>query len=124
MFLDFLKKFFGPFLPKTVDKTKVKRQWQKIEELMKLGGESNFEKAVILADKLVNWVMQEKGARGNTFAERARSFRQKFSDCNGLWQAHILRNHIVHDPDFETYKFSAEKAIANFKKALRDLGGL
>jgi len=126
MILEFFKKlFFGGFGERTIsvpDRRKIQKHWQEIENLMKMTGASHFEKAVIQADKLVNLAMKQKGAKGEIFADRARDFRKKFSDYDGLWKAHILRNNLVHEPDFEIYKFSAEKAIKRFHKALKDLG--
>jgi len=125
MILNLIRNIFKPVLnfrrQKPIDKASIKRQWQEIESLMRLTGASHFEKAIIRGDKLVNHIMDLRGARGETFADRVRDFRKEFSDYSGLWQAHILRNKIVHEPEFEVYKFMADKAIKNFKRALEDL---
>jgi hypothetical protein len=107
-----------------LDRERVKTKWEEISALMKMGKPSNFKTAVLEADKLLNYVMGVKGAEGETIADRLRSFREKFSDYSGVWQAHILRNKIVHEIETEVFIHEAREAIAQFKKALIDLGAL
>ena len=101
----------------------VKTKWQEIEELIKLGKPSNFKNAVISADKLLYFVLKEVGFSG-TLGEKLIAAKGRFSDYSGIWQAHKLRNRIVHEIEHEMFHFEATSAVAQFKKALKDLSAL
>jgi hypothetical protein len=45
-----------------------------------------------------------------------------FSDLNGVWFAHKLRNKIAHELDFRVSMGEAKRALAAFKRAFIDLG--
>jgi len=45
-----------------------------------------------------------------------------FSDLNGVWFAHKLRNKIAHELDFHVSMSEFKKALSAFKKAFIDLG--
>ena len=47
---------------------------------------------------------------------------QLFSDRNGIWSAHKLRNRIAHELDVKVSEKETRTALTQFKKALRDLG--
>lgn len=107
-----------------LDRERVKTKWEEISALMEMGKPSGFKTAVLEADKLLNYVMGALGAEGETIAERLRSFRDKFSDYSGVWQAHILRNKIVHELGHEVFIHEAREAISKFERGLKDLGVL
>lgn len=106
------------------DKIFVQRKWAEIEELVRLGGPSNFSRAVVEADKLLDFTLKKLNYPGEKMGDRIRSARGKFSDYGGVWKAHILRNQIVHEPEHELLSFSAKKAVSGFEKGLEDLRGL
>ncbi|EKD64900.1 MAG: hypothetical protein ACD_50C00256G0002 [uncultured bacterium] len=45
-----------------------------------------------------------------------------FSDLNGVWFAHKLRNKIAHELDSRVSMGEAKRALAAFKRAFVDLG--
>lgn len=45
-----------------------------------------------------------------------------FSDLNGVWFAHKLRNKIAHELDFRVSMAEFKRALSAFKKAFIDLG--
>ncbi|NTW62418.1 diguanylate cyclase, partial [Candidatus Saccharibacteria bacterium] len=57
-------------------------------------------------------------------AERMKSAGSMFSDKNGLWSAHKLRNRIAHESDIVVNFNDARYALSSFKKALKDLGAI
>ena len=56
--------------------------------------------------------------------ERMKNSAQVFSDRNGIWQAHILRNKISREVGYKTTYEDALRALASFRKALKDLGAI
>ncbi|MCX6806709.1 MAG: hypothetical protein NT135_01130 [Candidatus Berkelbacteria bacterium] len=88
---------------------------------MGLGRPSNFRQAVLEADKLLDFVLRKMNYEGETIADRIRSSKDCYKDYQGLWDAHKVRNRLVHESQSEVMHHSAKEAIEKFEKALRDL---
>jgi len=128
-FFNFLKQLFRTpgvrISIKQEDKQIVKEKWQEVEELMKLGRPSNFRQAIIEADKLLNYVLEKMGHEGS-LGEKIKAGKNRFSKAvyNDIWQAHKMRNQLVHDISPEILDFQAKKAVGQFERGLRILGVL
>jgi len=107
------------------DREIVRKRWQEIEELMRLGRPSNFQRAVLEADKLLSFVLEKMGHQGS-LGEKLKASEDRFSKevYNDVWQAHKIRNLVVHEPNYELMNFQAKEAIEKFKRGLRELGAL
>ena len=121
-FLDFFKKILRSGSSDSIDREKVKEKWQKIEELMQVGGESRFKQAIIEADNLVDHVLKSK-THGETMGERLKKSQKNFSwgTYQNLWKAHKVRNEIVHDGDKDLLADEARITITRFERALKEL---
>lgn len=102
----------------------VAREWEQVQSLLAAGRGSSFSAAIIEADKLVDYCLKSLGASGTTLGERLRSAEPHFSDYQGLWQAHKLRNRLVHEHDSDPTPNEVRRAVDQFERALRDLGAL
>lgn len=105
----------------------IKRKWAEIEQLMSIGRPSNFKTAILEADKLLDHVLKIKRFRGETMGERMKSIpRNKFDRdfFDDMWNAHITRNNMVHNMNYEVQHFDAKRAIKQFERVLRELGAL
>lgn len=107
----------------TVDNTYVQNKLQEIDELVKLGSPSNFSRAVLEGDKLLDHILKGLRTPGLTMGDRLRAAQNRFSSegYNAAWQAHKIRNELVHNSQYEITDFMARDAINNFKKAIREL---
>jgi len=94
-----------------------------IENQLKPNEPSSFHLSILNADKLVDQVLKCRGAKGKTMGERMKN-TTLFSDKNGIWEAHKLRNRIAHEPDVNVTYNDARYALRSFKKALKDLGAI
>lgn len=95
-----------------------------IEHQLKRDELSSYSMCVINADKLVDQALRERGIKGQTMAERMKNSASVFSDRNGIWKAHILRNKISHEVNFQVSYDDALHALASFRKALKDIGAI
>lgn len=95
-----------------------------IEHQLKEDEPSSYSMSVINGDKLVDHALREKGIKGKTMGERMKAAASLFSDRNGIWKAHILRNKISHEVNVEVSYKDALGALASFRKALKDLGAI
>ncbi len=109
---------------KRLDVERYRVKYLEIENRLKQNESSSYQLAVLNADKLVDKALIESGVKGETMGERLKKSAAKFSDLNGLWSAHKLRNHIAHESDVDLTYDEARKALACFKRALRDLGAI
>jgi len=109
---------------KHLDVEKYRVKWLAIEQQLKRDEVSSFHLTVLNADKLVDQALRERGVKGQTMGERMKNSVSLFSDRNGIWTAHKLRNKIAHETDVKVTYEEARFALKNFKKALKDLGAI
>jgi len=109
---------------KHLDVEQYRVKYLAIENQLKRDEPSSYHLVVLNADKLVDLAMRECGISGETMGERLKQYSKKFSDLNGLWTAHKLRNRIAHETDVSVNYDEARYALSCFKKALKDLGAI
>lgn len=109
---------------KHLDVEKYRVKYLSIEQQLKKDDQNSFHMTVLNVDKLLDQALREKGLRGNTMGERMKSASSIFSDNNGVWAAHKLRNKIAHEPDVHITYDTVRYALAHIKRALKDLGAI
>lgn len=109
-----------------LDTQEIGKRWNDIQTSIGLGGATHFGSAVVSADKLLDFVLRHKGYAGDTMGERLKSARDDLSPAvyHNVWQAHKLRNQLVHELQSEVMSYQAKEAISQFEAALRELGAL
>jgi hypothetical protein len=109
---------------KAIDSQAVATRWTDIQTSIGLGGATHFGSAVVAADKLLDYVLKQKGYAGDTMGERLKSARDDFSQTtyNNVWEAHKLRNQLVHELHGEVLSWQAKEAIGTYEQALREMG--
>lgn len=95
-----------------------------IEHQLKQDELSSYHLSVLNADKLVDQALRELGVKGQTMGERMKNSASRFSDRNGIWEAHKLRNVIAHESEAVVTYEEARRALYFFRKALKDLGAI
>lgn len=85
--------------------------------------DSEWKLAVIEGDKLLEEALTQAGFPGEGVGDALRQLdRTKLTRVNEAWQAHRLRNDIVHDPQKTVTAFEARAALENYAAVLRELG--
>ena len=110
-------------LLKPQDKDYLAGEWGRIEQLLTAGRPSAYKEAVILADKMLDFAL--KGIiSGETMGERLKNAREGFSPevYQGLWDAHKMRNSLVHEASFDLTVSVAKDVLAKFQKGFQSLG--
>lgn len=95
-----------------------------IENKLRQDNPASFTATIIDADKLLDKALIEMGASGKTMGDRLKKIGGRFSNLNGVWRAHKLRNAIAHESDIEVSYKQASGALAIYKQALKDLGAI
>lgn len=103
-------------------KGKIHKKWENILARLEARDEANLKLAVIEADNLIDFLLKIIGYKGSTMSERLKQIKPpQLKNLEGLWQAHKLRNNIVHEPNFKLNLNQAEEAIEKYKKVLEEL---
>jgi len=107
----------------SLDRQFVAQKWQEIEQLMVLGHPSNYQRAVLAADNLLDHLLKAHRAPGLTMGERLKASEKRFSReaYQAAWNGHKVRNAIAHNAEYELTDFMARAAIQNFQKAIGEL---
>lgn len=101
----------------------VQKRWESINSSAAAGG-IGLKNAITEADKLLDYVLLQKGFRGKTMAERLKNAQKHFDNKEAIWQAHKLRNSLAHEVHFDLVASHAKEALESFQKALKELGAL
>jgi hypothetical protein len=96
----------------------MKERWVEVEMAFR---QDDFQDAVIDADKILDYALTKKGFLGN-MGEKLQAAYYLFSDLNGVWSAHKLRNRMAHELVDEMDERQVKDALRKFKQALFDLG--
>ncbi len=94
----------------------IQSQWIRIIDSVKM----HPNQAVLDADKLFDYALKKNGFTGSV-AEKLKVAGPRFSDLNGVWRAHKLRNKVAHELG-DIHPDDAKSALTAFKRGLNDLG--
>lgn len=97
------------------EKRKYLKYWHKI------CNEDDPLKGVLDADKLLSILLGKRGLQGS-LGEKLKRAGAIFSDYEGVWSVHKLRNRIAHDLEHGVSGQEAKKALKIYEKAYKDLG--
>ncbi len=124
-FLYFIEKGVEALVGKLFAKTsfdvfpsgELEERWREIESL-------DPKYSIIEADKLVDNVLRRAGLQGNSMADRLRKteklvVRKVYQE---MWEAHKLRNQIVHEVDYYVSADASRVALWQMKRYLITLG--
>lgn len=123
----FVKKILNFLLGKKVISKRVvamvMRDWQDIKLLLKGDSPSQLKQALIVADRSLDSVLKDLIA-GETMGERLKNAKNLFhpQTYDKIWQAHKLRNALVHESGFEAQGFILKSSIENLRSGLNELG--
>lgn len=77
--------------------------------------------AILDADKLLDYVLKKRGYVG-TLGEKLKKSEKCFSNINEIWNAHRLRNRVVHEVGFKVTEKEIRNALNIIRRGLVDLG--
>lgn len=100
----------------------VVKEWEAITKRLAIKDEANYKLAVIEADKLLDTVFKKLTIPGSTMGERLKAIPiSQLPSLDNVWQAHRLRNHLVHTTEFVLTENKAKQAIDIYKQAFKEL---
>lgn len=102
------------------------REWGKIQKKAQEGSPQALTIAVIESDKLIDEVLKREGYLGEFMAQRLERLgrTRSLKTLEGLWQAHRIRNNLVHTPGFQLSRSQAEEILGTYEAFLKEFGAL
>lgn len=110
--------------PAPLDVEKYRMKWLAIEKRLDRNNTASLPMVILDADKLLDQALKERGIKGETMGERMKTVKDTWSNANGVWGAHKLRNQIAHEADVAVSYDDARRALGAFKQALKDVGAI
>lgn len=100
-------------------------QWQNTIKRLSKPTSENLRLAVIDADGLVDVFLKKAGYKGEHMADRLSGIvPDEVKSLKRVWDAHLLRNSLVHVPGSKPSMVETKKAVAAFEDFLKELGAL
>jgi hypothetical protein len=110
--------------PRELDVERYRCRWLLIETALSRNDASSHILCVINADKLIDQALRDRGISGKTMAERMKNCQGKWTNGNGLWAAHKVRNRLAHETDASIDYERSKQALIAYKQGLKDLGAI
>lgn len=105
-----------------VDKEELAKKWSIIANKSKSLKAGDWKLAIIEADKFLDDLLKRLGYEGESMGDRLKKLdNKKIANLDQIWQAHKIRNDIVHHPEYEPSKSEIDFALETYERALQDL---
>ena len=112
-------------IPEAAFKGASQSRWEEILRHVDSAKEAEWKFAVVEADKLVDDLLKKAGYFGESMGERLSSIeRGQLANLDHLWEAHKIRNKLVHDVNYFIRQAEARQAVKFYEEALRELQGI
>ena len=99
----------------------VNARWEEVQRHITSTREAEWKFAVIEADKVVDDILKNSFP-GETMGERLMNISQgQLETLNGLWEAHKIRNRLVHDTNYFLRYAEAKRAVILYERTLKEL---
>lgn len=100
-------------------------RWEEISKHIASTNENEWKFSIIEADKLTDDALRIAGFGGETMGERLMNIQPgQLQTLQGLWEAHKVRNRLVHDTNYFLRYAEAKKVILHYEETLKELGAL
>jgi len=101
----------------------ISRRWNRIQKKVNTGLENEYKLAVIEADDFLTELLEDRGYNGNTFEELAMNAgKAALQDMDKIFEAHDVRNTIVHNPDFKLDESKVKSILIIYESAIKNIG--
>lgn len=92
--------------------------WEEVESCLKEESASGYKMAIIEADKILRFVLKQKGYPGKDLKQQIFYAGWKLSDKTGLNKAVAKKEEIVDNLEYKLSTFEAEDVIDSYKEAI------
>lgn len=97
-------------------------KWKNLSEKFRSSRVNDQKLALIEADKMLDDTLRRIGYSGESMGDRLKQLDgMNLPNINDVWEAHKIRNRVVHNPEYEPNKRDVEFSMRAYEIALRDL---
>lgn len=97
-------------------------KWQDLQKMC--SDKKLWKSAVNEADHLLDEALRKKHIRGKSMGERLVHAQRMFTNNDGVWFGHKLRNRVESEPDIKLKEADVKDALIGIRQGLKDLGAL
>lgn len=108
--------------PRKLNTAYFAQRWMDAQKLC--GSKDTWPLAVINADKLLDEALRKRHFKGKTMGERLVAAQKTFTNNDGVWHGHKLRNKLVHEDFTNLREDDVKQALVGLRQGLKDLGAL
>jgi len=108
--------------PRTLKMDHFQDQWRALQQLLR--DKTKWADAIVEADKLLDAALKKKKFKGHSMGERLVKAQRMFTDNDGVWFGHKLRNKIDADPTVKLKEAEVKQALVGIRQGLKDIGAL
>lgn len=105
-----------------LDQSYFKKEWSDLQKLLR--NKQRWDVALVQADNLLDIALKKNKFRGKRMGERLVKAQRQFTDNDGVWFGHKLRNKLESDPDMKLKETDLKEALIGIRQGLKDLGAL
>ena len=110
------------YKPQKLSPEYFQEKWKELQKLLK--NKAQWAEAITDADKLLDEALKKRRMRGRSMGERLVKAQRQFTDNDGVWFGHKLRNKIDSQPDTKLKQKEVKQALMGIRQGLKDLGAL
>jgi len=110
------------FRPRHLKVGYYQKKWVELQKLC--SHKETWPEAIINADKLLDQALRKKKFSGRSPGERLVSAQRSFSDNDGVWFGHKLRDKMASHPKMKLRERDVKTALVGIRQALKDIGAL
>jgi len=100
----------------------LKDYWQNLISRLHYNDPAQWKLALIEADNFFEYALSLLGYQGEGLAEKIKQLEKSYDkSLASVWQAHKIRNAMVHEPNFQISFRQAEEALNAYEEALKGL---
>ena len=101
------------------------KKWKRVKARLGKGWESEAKLGIIEADQLLGDLLKRMGYAGQSLGERLKQLdKEKLPNIEQVWEAHKVRNNLVHDSNYKLSLAKAEQTLDIYSKAFKHLEAL
>ncbi len=108
--------------PKELKSEQFQTKWQELQKMC--ADKASWKKVVHDADHLLDEALRKKRIRGKSMGERMVHAQRLFTNNDGVWFGHKLRNRVEAEPDMRLKEDDVKDALIGIRQGLKDLGAL
>lgn len=105
-----------------LDKAYFQKEWRDLQKLLR--NKERWDVALVQADNLLDIALKKNKFRGKNMGERLVKAQRQFTDNDGVWFGHKLRNKVESEPDYKLKEADLKEALVGIRQGLKDLGAL